>query len=273
MAVDAGQRGVALDVTAFDRGLENAFGGVFDDVAIAGFRVAQRVVVCLAFGDVVDEALQRLERAVLVVNARAALEHPALHAVDTQDAVLHFETPAHCNSRMNFRAHPFAILGVGDFVVGDTIVEQQVVGAVASQPAATDADKFHGPVGVVAAAVNHAFQLVEQCTQQPFLVALEMAIRQAFRERKLLRGFVRGLIHARIAAVPVPAKKCEIRLFSGINAHFCGGLRAWHRPLHQKYALKDCLSCPVAPAIDRIPRTWRAARSRSATAPSSPRKC
>ena len=101
-----------------------------------------------------------------VVDAGAALPHPADVAAGVHDAVLAVEAAcAACRPLVDLLAHPLAIVGMRDRLVRDALVEQQVAGVVAGEARTAFADELHGPVRIVAAAIHHAVEVAEQRLQ------------------------------------------------------------------------------------------------------------
>ena len=64
-------------------------------------------------------------------------------------------------------ADALPIVGMRQLLVREPAVQQQILGRVAREPRAAFADELHRPIGVVAAAIDHAVEIREQRLEHP----------------------------------------------------------------------------------------------------------
>ena len=164
VAVNARQRRVSGQVVAIARSLKNALAGVLEDVAVAQLGVLQRLQRGLALGDVLDKAFQH-QHILLIAHGHAAFGHIARLPRQGGDAVLHGKALPAGHGALDDLAHPQAVIGVGDVLPRHARASEQLRRGVARQLGTALADKHHRPVGIVEAAVGHAFEVVDQRVQ------------------------------------------------------------------------------------------------------------
>jgi len=101
------------------------------------------------------------------------------------DAILGVEALAQRELAVNLLADAPPVVRMRQRFIRQAIVEQQIVGIVAGEPAAAFADELHGPGLVIAAAIDHAVEITQQ--------RLEHARRVAADDRGIERGkFIHG---------------------------------------------------------------------------------
>ena len=164
VAVNARQRRVSGQVVAIARSLKNALAGVLEDVAVAQLGVLQRLQRGLALGDVLDKAFQH-QYILLIAHGHAALGHMARLPRQGGDAVLHGKALPAGHGALDDLAHPQAVIGVGDVLPRHARASEQLRRCIACEVGTALADKHHRPVGIVEAAVGHAFEVVDQRVQ------------------------------------------------------------------------------------------------------------
>ena len=166
VAVEAGEGRIGCQVVPVLGGLEDAFRGVLEDVAVAQLGVRQGFEGYLSWRDVLDEALDH-RAAVFIGHRNAAFDDPAEFAGAGDDAVFEAEPPPFPDGLADLLAHPRQVVRVGERHPRQLRVVNDVGRGVAGQGGAALAGEDHGPLGVVQAAVNHALQIVHEGVEHP----------------------------------------------------------------------------------------------------------
>ncbi|KAF0179632.1 MAG: hypothetical protein FD161_1249 [Limisphaerales bacterium] len=153
---------------------EQALGGVEDDLPgrargdravqlAAQRRERQRLRLRLLLGgDVGEQALDEQQLAGVRVNALRLVPDPALPAPAVADAVFTAAWLVGGEIRLALLPHPRGILRVHERPERDDPVARQLIRPVAGQRQAAVADELDRPLGVVAAAIDRAGEVLEQ---------------------------------------------------------------------------------------------------------------
>ena len=117
-AVDARQRRIGVEVTAFGRGAEDALDRVVEQAVVAALGFAQRLVASSRSRDVLDDALDRQSRCRPRRRARCRAPIPSASLPSrVLDAVLDLEARRAASAASIAVAHPRAVFGMRELLV------------------------------------------------------------------------------------------------------------------------------------------------------------
>ncbi len=139
----------------------DAVGHALDGIGEIVARAGELALGHLALGDVEDEALHRFDLAVADADRVRAVPHPAVGPVGMAHAVFQLERAIGGEIALDGLPDHLAVIGMDQLVVGRRSTDQVPRRKTEQHPAAF-ADELHGPVAVVAAAIDDAGHVGEQ---------------------------------------------------------------------------------------------------------------